>query len=56
MRAPRKRPIAHANTMPATQELRLGQTRRWAVAYAIGFFAAYLYMNGRPTVFLYYQF
>jgi len=26
------------------------------VAYAFGFALAYLFMNGNPTVFLYYQF
>jgi alginate O-acetyltransferase complex protein AlgI len=48
--------VAAVNAIPETQQLHLGQTRRWAVAYAIAFFAAYLYMNGRQSVFLYYQF
>lgn len=41
---------------PETWDLRLGVRRRWAVAYGFGFALAYLFMNGNPTVFLYYQF
>ena len=36
--------------------LHAGVTRRWAVAYAVGFFIAYLFLNETPTAFLYYQF
>jgi len=42
--------------IPEMHEVRLGHTRRWALAYGLGLFVAYLYMNGRQTVFLYYQF
>jgi alginate O-acetyltransferase complex protein AlgI len=48
--------VAAVNTIPETQQLHLGRARRWAFAYAIGFFVAYVYMNGRQSVFLYYQF
>ena len=41
---------------PETWDLKLGTRRRWAVAYAFAFALAYLFMNGNPTVFLYYQF
>jgi alginate O-acetyltransferase complex protein AlgI len=44
------------NALPETWELRFGLTQRWAVLYALGFVVAYLFMNERKTVFLYYQF
>lgn len=44
------------NTMPETWHLRAGTAPRWAVLYAIAFVLAYLFMNERRTVFLYYQF
>jgi hypothetical protein len=44
------------NTLPETWDIRFGTRRRWAVVYALCFFGAYLFMNGRKTVFLYYQF
>ena len=48
--------VVAVNGFPETWNLSLGRTRRWVVAYALGFFIAYLYLNGRETVFLYYQF
>jgi alginate O-acetyltransferase complex protein AlgI len=48
--------VAAVNGLPETHDMRLGQSRRWALAYGVGLFVAYLYMNGRQTVFLYYQF
>lgn len=44
------------NLLPETWHFRWGLSRRWAVVYALGFVVAYLFMNGRETVFLYYQF
>lgn len=42
--------------LPESWDLRFPTRRRWAVAYALGFFALYLFMNGTESVFLYYQF
>jgi alginate O-acetyltransferase complex protein AlgI len=42
--------------VPESWDLKLGTRRRWAVAYAFAFAVAYFFMNGNPTVFLYYQF
>ena len=44
------------NVVPETWNLRFEARPRWAVVYAVGFFLAYLAMNGRESVFLYYQF
>lgn len=44
------------NILPETWDLKFGTRRRWAVAYAAVLFIAYLFMNGRDSVFLYYQF
>jgi alginate O-acetyltransferase complex protein AlgI len=44
------------NLLPETWDIRFSRRPRWAVVYAMLFFAAYLAMNGRHTVFLYYQF
>jgi alginate O-acetyltransferase complex protein AlgI len=48
--------VALANLVPETVDLRLRVSRRWLVGYAAVFLVAYLFMNGRDTVFLYYQF
>ena len=42
--------------LPETWDLRFGTSRRWLTVYATMFFVAYLFMNGKQTVFLYYQF
>jgi alginate O-acetyltransferase complex protein AlgI len=44
------------NLLPETWDVRFGVRRRWAVVYSLGFFVAYLFMNGKKSVFLYYQF
>jgi len=44
------------NFVPEAWDFRFRMSRQWAVAYAAAFFAAYLFMNGAKTVFLYYQF
>jgi len=41
---------------PETWDIRFGVRRRWAVAFAIMLFATYFFMNGRSSVYLYYQF
>ena len=41
---------------PETWDVKFGVRRRWAVAYGFVFALSYLFMNGNPTVFLYYQF
>lgn len=48
--------LAAINTVPEAWDLRLGGTRKWAYAYSLVFFVAYLFMNGKDSVFLYYQF
>jgi len=48
--------FAAVNTVPETWDIRFGTRRRWATVYALGFFLAYLFVNGRSSVFLYYQF
>jgi alginate O-acetyltransferase complex protein AlgI len=45
-----------ANTLPASWDFDFRPTMRWALASAVSLFVAYLFMNGRNTVFLYYQF
>jgi alginate O-acetyltransferase complex protein AlgI len=44
------------NVLPETHEFKFPRRLRWAVAYAVVFFFAYLFMNSQETVFLYYQF
>lgn len=44
------------NLLPETWDFPFGVRRRWAVVYAAGFFVTYLFMNGKSSVFLYYQF
>jgi hypothetical protein len=39
-----------------TWYFRFSTTRRWAPVYAMGLVFAYFLMNGRETVFLYFQF
>ncbi len=48
--------LVAVNAIREPWQLRLGATRAWALAYAVAFFVAYLAINGRNTVFLYYQF
>ena len=48
--------VIAVNVVPETWNLRFDARPRWAVVYAVGFFFAYLAMNGRESVFLYYQF
>jgi alginate O-acetyltransferase complex protein AlgI len=48
--------LVAVNAMPETWDLTFSPRRRWAVVYAVGFFLAYLVMNGHQSVFLYYQF
>ncbi|HEY3417486.1 MAG TPA: MBOAT family O-acyltransferase, partial [Armatimonadota bacterium] len=48
--------LVAVNTLPETWDINFGLRRRWAVVYALGMFTAYLFLNGRETVFLYYQF
>jgi alginate O-acetyltransferase complex protein AlgI len=42
--------------VPETWHLNFGSRPRWALVYALVFCFAYLFMNGREQVFLYYQF
>ena len=44
------------NTVPETWDIPFGTTYRWAPVYALGFLVAYLFVNGRNSPFLYYQF
>ncbi|HEY3377776.1 MAG TPA: MBOAT family O-acyltransferase, partial [Armatimonadota bacterium] len=44
------------NLLPETWDMKFTPQRRWATAYALGLFIVYLFMNGRDSVFLYYQF
>lgn len=44
------------NVVPETWDFRFGVARRWSVVYALAFFVSYLFMNGKTSVFLYYQF
>jgi len=48
--------VAASNVLPASWDFEIRPTVRWAAACAVSFFVAYLFMNGRETVFLYYQF
>jgi hypothetical protein len=48
--------VIAVNLLPETWDIRFSRRPRWAVVYAMLFLAAYLAMNGRDTVFLYYQF
>jgi alginate O-acetyltransferase complex protein AlgI len=48
--------VIAVNLLPETWDIRFSRRPRWAVVYALLFFVAYLAMNGRETVFLYYQF
>ena len=48
--------LVAVNTLPETWDIRFGIRYRWAPAYALGFLLAYLFVNGRHSVFLYYQF
>ncbi len=45
-----------ANGLPSSWEFPYKASHRWAAASAAALFCAYLFMNGRDTVFLYYQF
>jgi len=42
--------------VPETWDIRFPTTRRWAPVYAAGLLLTYFFMNGRESVFLYYQF
>jgi alginate O-acetyltransferase complex protein AlgI len=42
--------------VPETWDIRFSTRRRWAVAYGIAFALTYPFINGSPSVFLYYQF
>jgi alginate O-acetyltransferase complex protein AlgI len=44
------------NLLPETWDIRFGVRRHWALVYSLTFFVAYLFMNGKKSVFLYYQF
>lgn len=48
--------LVAVNIVPETWDMRLGVGLRWTIVYAACFFVAYLFMNERKTVFLYYQF
>ncbi|HEV2054713.1 MAG TPA: MBOAT family protein [Methylomirabilota bacterium] len=48
--------LVAVNTVPETWDIRFGIRYRWAPVYALGFLLAYLFVNGRHSVFLYYQF
>jgi alginate O-acetyltransferase complex protein AlgI len=48
--------LALVNLVPETWDIRFPTARRTAAVYAAALFACYLVMNGRSTVFLYYQF
>jgi alginate O-acetyltransferase complex protein AlgI len=45
-----------SNMLPASWEFKYRPTVRWAVVTAVSLFLAYLFVNARDTVFLYYQF
>jgi len=42
--------------VPETWDIRFSTRRRWAVAYGLAFALTYPFINGSPSVFLYYQF
>jgi hypothetical protein len=44
------------NCVPETWDVEFRSSRRWVTAYAVAFVIAYLFMNGRESLFLYYQF
>jgi alginate O-acetyltransferase complex protein AlgI len=48
--------LAALRWVPESWDVRFPTRPRWAVAYAIGFVVLYLFMNGKESVFLYYQF
>ena len=48
--------LAAVNVLPETWDMRFSPRARWAAVYAALFVAAYLAMNGRESIFLYYQF
>ena len=48
--------LVAVNTVPETWDIRFGIKYRWAPVYALGFLIAYLFVNGRNSPFLYYQF
>jgi alginate O-acetyltransferase complex protein AlgI len=48
--------LVAVNTVPETWDIRFGIRFRWAPVYALGFLLAYLFVNGRHSVSLYYQF
>jgi hypothetical protein len=48
--------LVAVNSVPETWDIRFGTRYRWATVYAVCFFFAYLFVNGRDSVFLYYQF
>lgn len=48
--------VIAVNALPETWDIRFSRRPRWAVVYGMLFVLAYLAMNGRETVFLYYQF
>lgn len=48
--------LVASNALPESWEIKFGARRRHALLYAAIFFLAYLFMNGRESVFLYYQF
>ena len=48
--------LVAVNTVPETWDIRFGIRYRWAPLYALGFLVAYLFVNGRNSPFLYYQF
>ena len=47
---------AAAWLLPETWDWTFGTRHRWAPVYATAALAIYLVMNGRTSVFLYYQF
>jgi alginate O-acetyltransferase complex protein AlgI len=44
------------NSVPETPDIPFRTAYRWAPVYALGFLVAYLFVNGRNSPFLYYQF
>jgi hypothetical protein len=48
--------LVASNVLPASWDFKFKPNLRWALASALGLFVAYLFMNGREAVFLYYQF
>jgi alginate O-acetyltransferase complex protein AlgI len=48
--------LVAVNTVPETWDIRFGIRYRWAPVYALAFLIAYLFVNGRNSPFLYYQF